>query len=191
VSAPRPAERRADPGLLEIAGLVAELLGLADRVLPLGRLRVERQHKRIRNLLEKFASTANDARKALRVVMSTIEKEETRALAGALHNLPEDAVRFDIPASELPILARGIDDLHVAIRAMTKIAFALEDATAALPDDLQRFHRISESGGRVLERLRSALGGQPSQLPALLRDVERFLERCAGELAERDRWLEE
>lgn len=51
-----------------------------QQFVPVGRLRVERRHKRIQKLLEKFVGATNDARKPLRVVLSTLED---RALAYA------------------------------------------------------------------------------------------------------------
>jgi hypothetical protein len=173
---------------------VAELLGLADNIqnlFPLDQMRAERRHRRIAKFLETFAAQLQDARSALRIISSVVAEPLTaKPIADNSPSTASEIVRFDVPKSELPVLARGLDQLHVAIRSMTKAAFALEAASTGVPDEVQRYYRISQSGAKTLALLQVALNGDPTQVPKLLDECERFLGRCSETISERDRWLE-
>ena len=192
----RDPTRRVDPGLLEIIGAIIEVLGLADQVqklLRLDQLRVERRHRRVARLLDEFTERIEDTRTALRVISSAISSRFSPVSADTVGNLtplPAGAVSFDLPASELPVLARGLDQLHVAIRAMTKTAFALEAASSGIPEEAQRYYRISESGRDVLELVKAVINGEVRQVPALLTEAEGFLVRSSNTISERETWLQ-
>jgi hypothetical protein len=179
-------QNQSDPGVLEILGAIAEILGLADHIqqlLPLDTWRVEKHHRQKSKLLQEFDERIADARAALRVVSSAIEQY--------LSNAPPDTIRFSIPASELSVLQRGLEQLHAAIREMTRVVFKLEAITAGIADEQQRFYRISETGRVVLDTLRKAMNGDAQAVPPLLRDVDRFLANCSGINAERNEWRDE
>jgi hypothetical protein len=179
------AAKQVDPGILELVGTATELLGLAEhiqRFLPLDRLRMTRRHKRIENLLGGFRKALEDARAALRIIQSSI--------ADGRLELPADAIGFLMPMAELPVFKRGIDQLHAAIRSMTNAALELEAATAGMSDEVQRYHRISASGRRILDKLVSTLHGAPMQLPSLLQDVEHYLTKCSEMISEATQWRE-
>jgi len=192
----RDSRQLVDPGLLEIIGAIVEVLGLADQVqklLPLDQLRVERRHRRVAKLLDEFTERLEDARTALRVISSAVSSRFSPAsgdTVGSLTPLPTGAVSFDLPASELPVLARGLDQLHVAIRAMTKTAFTLEAASSGVPEEVQRYYRISESGRGVLELVKVVISGEVSQVPALLTETEGFPVRSSNTISERETWLQ-
>ncbi len=172
-----------DPDILQIIGAVSDLLGLAEhfqRIVPIDRVRVERRHQRIERLREKFSQSMEDARAALRVVSSVVIERTI--------NLEVDQIAFDIPTTDLPVLSRGIDQLQRAIRAMTRSAFELEAVTVAMPDEVQRYYKVSQAGKPVLEALRRALSGEPKSLPTLLNQIEEYLERCSATFLEGERW---
>ena len=175
-----------DPGILEILGAIAEVLGVADhiqRILPLGRWRVARRHRRIGRLLTEFDKRIGDARAALRVLSTAVDEH--------LMDAPNDSVGFAIPGSELPIFRRGIDQLHVAIRAMTNLVCDLEAITTGIADEQERFYKISEYGREVLDALRRTINGDVKSIPSLLKTVDRFLVKCSTSIAERDQWRDE
>ena len=73
---------------------------------------------------------------------------------------------------------------------MTKTAFALEAASSGVPEEVQRYYRISESGRGVLELVRAVINGEVSQVPALLAETESFLVRSSNTISERETWLQ-
>ena len=179
------ADKQVDPGILELAGTAIEVLGLAEhmqRFLPLDRFRMGRRHKRINNLLDGFRKALEDARVAMRVLHSSLTEQG--------FEVPEDAIGFPIPLSEVPVFKRGMEQLHVAIRSMTNAALELEAVTAGMSDEVQRYHRISASGRRILARVMEALHGAPNQLPLSLKDVEHYLTKCSEMLTEAIQWRE-
>lgn len=69
-------QSRSDPGVLELIGELADLLGLGERIqrfLPTQRLKVQRKHRRVEKLLDAFNDALSDARTALRVVSTTVD----------------------------------------------------------------------------------------------------------------------
>ena len=142
----RDERRVCDPDILQIIGAVSDLLGLAEhfqRIVPIDRVRVQRRHQRIDRLRERFSQSMEDARVALKVVSSVVAERTI--------NLEADQIAFDIPSTDLPVFSRGIDQLQRAIRAMTRAAFELEAVTVAMPDEVQRYYKVSQAGKPVLE----------------------------------------
>jgi hypothetical protein len=173
-----------DPGILEIIGAITEVLGLADyiqKILPLDQIRVERRHRRVQKLLVDFAKNLEDARAAIRVISSVVSQN--------VSGVEPEALRFKIPDTELPVLSRGIDQLQVAIRAMTKISFSMEGGLKGIPHEEERYYRISAAGLRVLDRLRSTISRHPEQLAELINELEIFLTGCSKQLSDREEWL--
>lgn len=189
-------ERYVDPGLLEILGAVSEALGLAEhiqKVFPLHRLKAQRRHGRIEKLLNGFAGGLDDARAAIRLL---------QGVTGEGSNLPPGTIAFAIPASELPLYRRGLQQLQTAIRTMTDAAYELEALTEPFADDAQRFYRISTAGAPVLRTLAAALArladdeatlsiaARPVGIGTVLAEVDRYLANSAATLSERDKWLQ-
>lgn len=194
-------EKRSDPGILELVGELADLLGLAERIqrfLPTQRLKVQRKHRRVEKLLDAFNDALSDARTALRVVSTTVDRHlaepehpgaKADTLAPSKENLPR--IAFSMPTEEIPVYRRGVEQLQVAIQKMTKIAFDLEATTAGVTDEVQRYYRISQAGNGILRSIREALEDRPESVPDLVRKVEAYLARCSQMLEQRQRWLEE
>jgi len=194
-------ERRSDPGVLELVGEIADLLGLAERIqrfLPTQRLKVQRKHRRVEKLLDAFSDALSDARTALRVVSTTVDRhlsEPEQAAKGAdmlaatSENLPR--IAFSMPTEEIPVYRRGVEQLQFAIQKMTKIAFDLEATAAGVTDEVQRYYKISQAGNAVLRGIREALEDRPESVPELVRKAESYLVRCSQMLEQRERWLEE
>lgn len=189
----------ADPGLLELVGELADVLGLAERIqrfLPTQRLRVQRKHKRIEKLLDSFSAALNDARVAIRVLASTADKyfgqvgESPEKIKGADdEQLPR--IGIAIPTDEISIYRRGVDRLQVAIRSMTTTSFDLEAATSGVNEEVQRYYKISQAGNSVLRLIRHVLEDHPESVPKLLSEAEAYLTRCARAIEERNRWIDQ
>jgi hypothetical protein len=180
--------RFVDPGVLEVIGIVADLLGLTEHIqalAPLDRLRMTRRHQRIEKLLRQFGKALDDGRAALRIVASAVERNVTQA--GAVDS---DTIGFPLPGAELAVYRRGFDQILVALRKMTTAALELEAATAGMPEEVQRYHRISAAGRLVREKLAEAVQGPPTLLPALLQETERYLAKSSELVAEAQRWRE-
>ena len=143
-------------------------------------MQIELRHRRIEKLAGAFGERLDDARAALRVVASSVNDHVAQA--------PSDTIGIPIPADELPVLKRGLDQLHRAIQALTKLAYELEAITAGLPDEAQRYYRISQSGRRSLELLRKAIGGDLASIPGLLAEIEGHVARSARILTEGRGW---
>jgi hypothetical protein len=177
-----------DPGVLEVIGIVADLLGLTEHIqalAPLDRLRMTRRHQRIEKLLRQFGKALDDGRAALRIVASAVERNVTQV--GAVDS---DTIGFPLPEAELAVYRRGFDQILVALRKMTNAALELEAATAGMPEEVQRYHRISAAGRLVREKLAEAVQGPPTLLPALLQETERYLAKSSELVAEAQRWRE-
>lgn len=182
--------RETDPSTLEIVGLVAEILGVAEhieRLLPITRVLVKRRHGRTEKLRDAFAGRLEDARSALRLIQSSVNQH----LANLPSDFPPDTIGFPIPESELPILRRGIEGLRSAINAMNKTSYELEGVSVGIPNEVDRYYRISSSGRRVLVRLRETLSGSPDSIPQLLGEVEQYLLQCSNSLREREVYPEQ
>jgi hypothetical protein len=95
---------------------------------------------------------------------------------------------FHSLSPELAVYKRGWDQILVALRKMTNAALELEAATAGMPEEVERYHRISAAGRAVLEKLREAVQGPPTRLPALLQEAERYLAKSSEMVAEAQRW---
>src|SRR5262245_3753982 len=128
-------QQLSDPGLLELVGELAALLGLAERVqrlLPTERLKVQRKHRRLEKLLTDFNDALGDARAAVRVVSTTVDRylsEPDGPASFEVGGAPEEnlpRIAFAIPTEEIPVYRRGVKQLQVAIQEMTRIAFDLE-----------------------------------------------------------------
>jgi hypothetical protein len=175
----------ADPDLLQIIGTVSDLLGLGEhiqRLLPIDRVRVQRRHRRISNLRDSFGKGLSEARTALRALATTIPAD--------IPNEGSKQVGFALPASDLPVFSTSLDQLQGAIRTMTKAAYELEAVTNAMPDEVQRYYRISHAGEPVLESLKRALDRGPTEVRSLLDQIDRYLTRCSELYREGDRWRE-
>lgn len=193
--------RQTDPSILGIVGELADLLGLAEtvqRYLPTQRLKVRRRHSRLEKLLDSFNEALNDSRTALRVIATTVERHLAErgvapsaesALSSRGEVLPR--IGFVIPREELSIYRRGIEQLQAAIQKMTRIAFDLEATSTGVPDEVERYYKISLAGNSVLRSLRHVLDDHPESLPELVSNVDSYLLRCSKMLEERERWLEE
>jgi hypothetical protein len=171
-----------DPDLLQLIGAAADLLGLGEhlqRLLPVDRIRAQSRHRRIQRLRGAFLEHLDDARSALRVVSSVIEKRVAGDSAGFV---------VEIPASELPVFRRGLDWLQVSIRAMTRDAYELETITASMPEEVQRYYRMSDAGHTVLEQIRAALDGSAERTEELLQSIDRYLIRCSEIFSEGEEW---
>jgi hypothetical protein len=186
-----------DPGILELVGELADLLGLAEhvqRLLPTQRIKVQRRHRRVEKLLDSFSEALSDSRAALRVLSTVLNEhlsgEDSLApKAGAVdRDMPR--VAFSVPRSELPVYRRGTEQLQAAIQKMTKIAFDLEASTSGVPEEVQRYYKISQSGSTVLRQIKTVLDDQPEALPELVRTIDSYLARCSEMLEERQRWLQ-
>jgi hypothetical protein len=190
---------QADPGILELVGELADLLGLAEhvqRVLPIQRIKIQRRHRRIEKLLDGFSNALSDARAALRVLSSVLNEhvsggtaEELAPTAGTTDpDMPR--IAFPVPRTELPVYRRGTEQLQMAIQKMTKIAFDLEAATSGVPEEVQRYYRISQSGSNVLRQIKTVLDDHPEALSQLAKTVDSYLARCSEMLEDRERWLQ-
>jgi hypothetical protein len=187
-----------DPGILELVGELADLLGLAEhvqRLLPTQRMKVQRRHRRIEKLLDSFSEALSDSRAALRVLSTVLDGHPSIDALNIVADPEEtnrDAPRiaFSVPRTELPVYRRGTEQLQAAIQRMTKIAFDLEASTAGLPEEVQRYYKISQSGSGVLRQIRTVLDDHPEALPELVRTVDSYLARCSEMLDERQRWLQ-
>jgi hypothetical protein len=191
-------QSRSDPGVLELVGELADLLGLAERIqrfLPTQRLKVQRKHRRVEKLLDAFNDALSDARTALRVVSTTVDRHLSEpehavdTLAPSKENLPR--IAFSMPTEEIPVYRRGVEQLQVAIQKMTKVAFDLEATSSGVTDEVQRYYKISQAGNAILRSIRDALDDHPESVPDLVRKVEAYLARCSQMLEQRQRWLEE
>lgn len=69
-------------------------------------------------------------------------------------------------------------------------ALELEAATAGMPEEVQRYHRISAAGRLVREKLGEAVQGRPTRLPAPLQETERYLAKSSEMVVEAQRWRE-
>lgn len=126
-----------------------------------------------------------DGRAALRIVGSAVERNVTRV--GAVDS---DTIGFPLPEAELAVYRRGFDQILVALRKMTNAALELEAATAGMPEEVQRYHRISAAGRLVREKLAEAVQAPPTLLPALLQETDRYLAKSSELVAEAQRWRE-
>jgi hypothetical protein len=166
-------------------GIVADLLGLSEhmqRLLPIDRMRAQRRHRRISSLRSTFSDGLSEARTALRALTSTVPAQ--------IPSEGTNQVAFGIPASDLPVFSTSLYQLQGAIRTMTKAAYELEAVTSAMPDEVQRYYRISEAGEPVLEGLRRVLDRGPAELHPLLDRIDRYLAKCSDVFGEGDRWRE-
>jgi len=189
--------RTTDPGILELVGELTDLLGLAEKIqryLPTQRLKIQRKHRRIERLLDDFRAALDDSRAAMRVVTSTLQEhlahadsEPTQPAGAQDQNLPR--IAFSIPREELAVYRRGIEQLQVAIRKMTNIGFDLEATSEGVPEETQRYYRISEAGKSILRAVRDVLDDNPERLPGLVRQVEQHLARSSRMLEEREQWI--
>jgi NAD(P)-dependent dehydrogenase (short-subunit alcohol dehydrogenase family) len=188
-----------DPGVLELVGEIADLLGLAEhvqRLLPTQRIKVQRRHRRIEKLLDSFSEALSDSRAALRVLSTVLNEHLSGENVGALAPQPGSPDRdmpriaFSVPRTELPVYRRGTEQLQAAIQKMTKIAFDLEASTSGVPEEVQRYYKISQSGSTVLRQIKTVLDDHPEALPELVRTVDSYLARCSEMLEERQRWLQ-
>ena len=170
-----------DPDLLQLIGAAAELLGIGEhfqRLLPVDRWRAQRRHSRIERLRRNLLEHLEDARAGLRVVTSTVSRRvDSRG--------PADFA-INIPASELPVLRRGLDQLQVSIRAMTQDTYELETVMSFLPDEVRRYYKMSEGGRSMLNAIRGAFDENGEKTQQLLESVERYLVRCAEFLSEEE-----
>lgn len=177
--------RQIDPGILEIVGAIAQVLGFAEqvqRVMPTDRLGAQRKHKRIDRLLKKFVNSMDDARLALRAISG--------ALGPGASDLPQDVLNFHVSRGDFAILTRGVRELHDAIKRMTDTTFELEAIAAGMPDETQRYYRISEAGRTVLDDLMIVLGGKSSRIRETVDAAEHYLDQSARMLETRGEWLE-
>jgi hypothetical protein len=187
--------KMADPGILELAGEIADLLGLAERiqrVLPTQRLKVRRKHRRVEKLLKDFKAALDDARTALRVLSSTLEAHlpETEDHAPTHSRLDLPRIAFSLPENEVAVYRRGVEQLQGGIRKMTNAAYDLEATASGVPNEVQRFYRISENGRAVLQTVRSVLDDHPEELIPLLHRIEEYLSSCSQLLEDRREWLD-
>lgn len=191
-------QSRSDPGVLELIGEFADLLGLAERIqrfLPTQRFKVQRKHRRVEKLLDAFNDALSDARTALRVVSTTVDRHLSDAehaadtLAPSKESLPR--IAFSMPTEEIPVYRRGVEQLQVAIHKMTKIAFDLEATSSGVTDEVQRYYKISQAGNEILRNIREALDDHPESVPELVRRVEAYLARCSQMLEQRQHWLDD
>jgi hypothetical protein len=194
-----PERPHADPGVLELVGEIADLLGLAEhvqRMLPTQRIKVQRRHRRVEKLLDSFTEALGDSRAALRVLSTVLGEhltdQEAEVLAPPTANTDRDMSRiaFSVPRTELAVYRRGIEQLQAAIHAMTKIAFDLEASTTGMPEEVQRYYKISQAGSGVLRQIKRVLDDHPEVLPELVHAVDAYLARCSEMLEERQRWLQ-
>jgi hypothetical protein len=147
--------RWVDPGVLEVIGIVADLLGLTEHIqamAPIDRLRMSRRHQRIEKLLQRFGKALDDARAALRIIATAVERNVSQ-----VGDADRDTIGFPLPEAELAVYRRGWDQILVALRKMTNAALELEAATVGMPEEVQRYHRISAAGRGVLEKVREAV----------------------------------
>ena len=181
-SDPEP-ERATDQDLLQLIGAAADLVGLGEhfqRILPTDRLRAQRRHKRMEKLRAELRSHLNDARADLRIVTSVV--------ATAVPGREPGEFAIAIPREELPVFRKGLDQLQVAIREMTRDTYELESVAATLPEEAQRYHRMSAGGQTVIHDIRAALDGSSDRTRELLTSVDRYLARCDQLLEEGDAW---
>jgi septation ring formation regulator EzrA len=99
-------------------------------------------------------------------------------------------IAFPVPRAELPVYRRGTEQLQMAIQKMTKIAFDLEAATSGVPEEVQRYYRISESGSNVLRQIKTVLDDHPQAFSKLAKTVDSYLARCSEMLEAREGWLQ-
>jgi hypothetical protein len=71
---------------------------------------------------------------------------------------------------------------------MTAAAYELETVTAGVPEETQRYYRISQGGRVVLDHLRAVLDGKPGAMPKLLDHIEVYLQKCSEMFAEAEDW---
>ena len=74
---------------------------------------------------------------------------------------------------------------------MTGLTFELETISSGLPDETQRYYRMSQSGKSLLQHLESVLGGDTSHLLAIVDEAEKHLDHCARRLQERENWMDD
>jgi hypothetical protein len=190
-----PPVHSADPGIFEIIGGIAQAFGLAEqiqRIIPSDRIASRRRHARIDKKVQDFKDALDDARGALRLIRTTI--------AGHTAELPEDAIGINVPAEEVSLYRRGLAQLHDAIKRMTDAAYELEALTDKVPQERERFYRVSQAGGPVLNSIRDVLRADRTESPAsapssrlelLLDEIDRYLAVCSKMLDERNRWLQQ
>jgi hypothetical protein len=190
---------QADPGILEFVGELADVLGLVEyvqRLLPTQRIKVQRRHRRVEKLSDAFSDAISDARAALRVLSTVLNEhlsdetvEKSASTAGTADpDMPR--IAFSVPRAELPVYRRGTEQLQMAIQKMTKITFDLEAATSGVPEEVQRYYKISHAGSSVLRQIKTVLNDQPEALPELARTTDLYLARCSEMLEEREQWLQ-
>ena len=152
-----------DPGFLKVIGIVADLLGLTEHVhavLPLDRVRMTRRHRRVETLFQRFAKALDDARTALRVIATGVQHGLGR-VGSADRGQDGEAIGFGLPEAESALYRSGWDELLIAVRRMTQASLELEAVTAGMPEEAQRYHRISGAGRSVLEKLWAGRAGRP------------------------------
>src|SRR5262245_25005486 len=114
-------QRFVDPTIFELIGYAADLLGLGEHIqnwIPTDRYKAGRRHKRVIKLLDTFDKALQDARAALRLIISAIQPWVAQ--------MPDETIGFSIPAQELPVFHRGIDQVLRAMRVMTNASLELE-----------------------------------------------------------------
>ena len=177
--------RKADPSLLDILGMILQLVGLVDQTFSsLGRARrqVVKRHKAIARGVNRILTAVDDARASLRILASTISVPD---------RVPDTHTRrLDTRPDDLPLVQRGVGGLHEAIGKIRSAAYDLEAATLDLPVEAQRYFRIAEDSDAVLALLQDAQG-DARRLPDLLTRVDAFLRGVHDELVETRRWQQD
>lgn len=167
-----------DPGLLEVFGVLLELVAFGEhafRLGPLQRSRIERRHVKVEKLNAQLALRLNDARAGVRLLRSTLSTADA--------NLNLESIGFLIPLNELEIFRRGLEQLQVSIQSMTKLTYDLEVTLAGVPEAALLYFKMSQSGRRCLALIRNALNGELREpFTTLLEEVDAHLARSAEAL---------
>jgi len=84
-----------------------------------------------------------------------------------------------VRAEDFPLYEKGLDWLHTSIRDLTRTAYRLEVASEPMPDEVERYYRISDRGQSLIEDVRKALDGLPESTEKLLAGIDQYLIRCS------------
>lgn len=166
-----------DPGVLEILGAVTEILGLAEQfqsIVPTQRMRVKRRHARIEKLQDKCLRLIDDARAGLRILRTAGE--------GEFDEIPRGVIGVALPATEVEMYRRGLEQLQVAIRDLTKTCYDLEALTQGIPDYASRYFEASEAGRDMLQRIGDAFTEPTYSYNDLIEATERYLARMTNSI---------
>lgn len=184
-------KREIDPGILEILGGLSTLIGLSEQVAP-GRIKVAYRHRKIDSLLDKFKTSLDDARMALRSLTSVMDDLD--------EEIPRGAISFRLTSTEFEIYRRSLKQLQNAITKMTDTSYELEATLADIDAEAERFYRISQAGRPILKAISNVLEACISEsrlsngnvkLSELLRSVDKYLSNCSDNLERRSSWLYE